>query len=46
MQAITRFKKQGTLISFNPKDKTMLNAKNPKKIARLTLVDALMCPKT
>ena len=31
-----------TLVSFTQKDETMQNAKNPKKIVRLTLVDALM----
>ena len=35
-----------TLVSFTQKDKTMQNAKKPKKIVRLTLIDALMCPKT
>ena len=34
------------IVSFTPKDETMQNAKNPKKIVRLTLIDALMCPKT
>ena len=36
----------GTLVSFTQKDETMQIAKNPKKIARFTLIDALMCPKT
>ena len=35
-----------TLVSFTRKDRTIQNAKNPKKIVRLTLIDALMCPKT
>ena len=35
-----------TLVSFTQKDETMQNAKNHKKIVRLTLIDALMCPKT
>ena len=34
-----------TLVSFTQKDETMQIAKNPKKIVRLTLLDALMCPK-
>ena len=35
-----------TLVSFTQKYETMQNAENPKKIVRLTLLDALMCPKT
>ena len=31
---------EGTLVSFAPKDETLQNAKNPKNIARLTLIDA------
>ena len=34
------------MVSFTPKDETLQNAKKPKKIARLTLINALMCPKT
>ena len=34
-----------TLVSFTPREETMQNAKNSKKIVRLTLIDALMCPK-
>ena len=36
----------GTLVSFTQKDETIQNAKTPKKIAKLTLIDALMYPKT
>ena len=35
-----------TLVSFTQKGETVENAKNLKKIARLTLIGALMCPKT
>ena len=37
--------KGGTLVSFTPKDETMQNAKKPKKIVRLALIDDLMCPR-
>ena len=36
----------GTLVSVIQKDKKMQNANKPKKIVRLNLIDALMCPKT
>ena len=35
-----------TLVSFTLKDETMQNPKNPKEIVSLTLIFALMCPKT
>ena len=35
-----------TMVSVTQKDETMQNAKNPKKIVWLTLIDALMGSKT
>ena len=36
----------GTLVSFTLKDETMQNDKKTKEIVSLTLIFALMCPKT
>ena len=36
---------EGTLISLTPKDKTIQNAKKPKKVVSLTLIGDLICPK-
>ena len=35
----------GILVSFTPKHKTLQITKARKKNARLTLIDALICPK-